>query len=108
MNDTAVPHRGLAEWGGSAAFLTVAMFWAALWLAQPLATAKAGELIASVLWFPYVLGVPLVGFATLFSAAYRTRRLGKRSRCLLIQALLGFSSIVIWFWSLDTRLIELP
>jgi hypothetical protein len=108
MNETAVLPRGLAAWGGSASFLTVGVFWAALWLARSLATSKMGELVASVLWFPYVVGVPIVGFATLLSAAYRTRPLGKPSQRLLIQALLAFSSLVIWFWSLATRLIELP
>jgi hypothetical protein len=87
---------------------TVGMFWAFLLLAQPLATSKVGELIIGILWFPYVVGVPIIGFATLFVASYRTRRLGKPSRRLLVQAVLAFSSLVIWFGSLATRLIELP
>ena len=108
MTNTSATSRGLPAWGGSAALVTVGVFWAVLLLARPLAASKAGELIASILWFPYVVGVPLIGFATLFFASRRAKHFGKPPQRLLVQALLAFLSLVIWFSSLATRLIELP
>jgi hypothetical protein len=108
MTDTSALPRGLPTWGGSAALVTVGVFWAALLLARPLAATKAGELIASILWFPYVVGVPLIGFATLFIASRRAKHFEKPPQRLLVQALLAFLSVAIWFTSLATRLIELP
>jgi hypothetical protein len=97
----------LKSWSGALALGAVGLFWCVVVIERSAESSWLLELIIGGTWWLYVVGVPILGFAALVLCARRFRG-GVTSRTfLVVQAVLAFLSIAVWFWSIDTGVVEL-
>jgi hypothetical protein len=101
--------QGPVAWGGSASAVILVSFLAIAYTPVPGGwAASAAENVLRLLYFPYVLGIPILGFVTLVIAARKSRRLKYIPGRVAVQSLLALAAIIALITTLSLGVPELP